>query len=166
MIRHHQAIRRHERPRPTAVESHARQPHVLQPLVAGFKTILVLQRLLRELVVEPHSLIRRGPGRKHRRDRKHNECASRFHVELHEYFRFYLLPFGTTAGFRLNRPEVPTTSSNTNMTPNAVIVVHLASDIPCPNTRSIVGAKFNAFSQSSLKFKNAASTPTSDPPAM
>ena len=44
------------------------------------------------------------------------------------------------------------------MTPNAVIVVQRASDIPWPKMRSIAGAKFNCLSQSSLKFKNAANT--------
>src|SRR5205807_224400 len=79
----------------------------------------------------------------------------------------YLFPLGmTAAGLRLNRPAIPTTSNRISMTPKAVIVVQRAVEMPSPNRRSSVGAKFKRLSQSSLKFKKAARTPTSEPPAI
>src|SRR6267142_687433 len=79
----------------------------------------------------------------------------------------YSFPFFTVAAdLWVKRPATPTISSRTNIKPKAVIVVQRAEDIPSPSSRSSAGAKFSCLTQSSLKFRNAATTPTSEPPAM
>ena len=79
MVGHHQAVSGDERSRAAAIESHRGLLQVLEPSGGGLKMVLILQRLLRWIVKQPHSFVGVGKRNTHRAQREQNDVSSQFH---------------------------------------------------------------------------------------
>src|SRR5467141_2086238 len=79
MVGHHQAISGDEKSGAAAIESHRRLLQVLEPSGGGLKMVLILQRLVRRIVKQPHSFVGVGKRNTNRAEREQNDISSQFH---------------------------------------------------------------------------------------
>ena len=73
VVRDDQAVRRDEAAGPTAVETHGRQPGVLQPAIRQVEAVLVFEVLARRVVEEPHTFVGVHSGSREQEEGEHKE---------------------------------------------------------------------------------------------